>query len=192
MRTSAAICVLLLASALGACAREGTGGQTNTANNNRETQGGACSLAQLKGIDATVADATNGVAITFTSSKGDTNLEQLRENVSAMATANDEQGDAFAACPCAERAHRMGSTEAMPGGSEIVGYAREGTAYDRATARPIAADASVDKFATGAVLTLSAKDSSQAGALRSEVRQNVHALRQQCINEGHEGTWQGK
>ena len=47
-----------------------------------------------------------------------------------------------------------------------------------------ASEARVDEIPTGAILELRAKDSSQIMALRSAVKQDVHALRQGCLQQG--------
>jgi hypothetical protein len=47
----------------------------------------------------------------------------------------------------------------------------------------IAADASVDDVATGAVLKLTAKDKGQIGALRHQIREDVRELLTWCRHE---------
>jgi hypothetical protein len=132
-------------------------------------------MARLLGVHATVADIRDGVAITFTGPAGE--LEQLRANVHAMAEANDKKKDAFAACPCAQRA-ALGSAEKMP--------AEKGAATALPSTRPVAllATAKVDETATGAILKLTAKDKADVAALRNTVREDVHTLRKSCLNQG--------
>jgi hypothetical protein len=120
----------------------------------------ACPLAQLQNLHATVTDIDHGVAITFTGPKSERN--QLRDNVHAMADANDKQGNAFAACPCGQANKTTGVTEAMPGP---------------------AADASVKDISTGAILKLTAKNDSEVDALRSATRDNVSALDKGCLGK---------
>jgi hypothetical protein len=75
-----------------------------------------CPLTQLTGrVEATVADMSNGVAVTFTGPESAT--DQVRSKVRQMADANARFGDAFASCPCGRSASlaTAGATEAMPG-----------------------------------------------------------------------------
>jgi hypothetical protein len=129
MRTVGSILGIVLAGALGACSHQNTQsagaqgqyqnqaqqqqyGQQQYGQGQAQTTAGTCPLAKLHGVHATVADTSDGVAITFTASQND--LDQLRQNVQAMVSSNDREGDAFAACPCA-RSAVSGSAEAMPG-----------------------------------------------------------------------------
>jgi hypothetical protein len=174
MRTAGLILgVALAAAAVGACAqRNMQGGAAQTGGAAEPTQG--CPLAQLQGIHATVADIRDGVAITFTGPKGE--LDQLRDNVHAMAEANDKQGDAFAACPCGVSERAMGRAESMPADHG----APETGARPSAAQKPLA-QAKVDEIPTGAVLRLKAKDATEAGALRAATRENMRALRKNCL-----------
>jgi hypothetical protein len=115
-----------------------------------------------------VADIRDGVAITFTAPQGE--LDQLRNDVHAMADANDKQHDAFAPCPCSVPS--MGAAERMPT-----------TPVEAAALQPqkVKADAKVDEIATGAVLKLTAKDHKDIGALRAEVREDMLALKKNCL-----------
>jgi hypothetical protein len=124
-------------------------------------------MAALPGVHALVADIRDGVAITFTAPEGE--LDQLRNDVHAMADANDAQGGAFAACPCAEAP--PGAAEKMPT-----------TALEQAATQPlrVKAVAKVDEIATGAVLKLTAKDHKDINALRAEVRDDLHAFKKNC------------
>jgi hypothetical protein len=127
----------------------------------------------MKGVHATVADIRDGVAITFTGPASE--LDQLRTNVHEMADASDKKGDAFAACPCAQRMP-PGAAEHMP--AEATGTTNP--AMRGLTVRP-PAHANVDEIATGAVLKLTAKESRDVSALRSAVREDVHALKKNCL-----------
>jgi hypothetical protein len=69
-------------------------------------------MAQLRDIQAFVSDMNDGVAITFTAPYAE--VDQLRQNVRAMADAQDMMGNAFAACPCGQGLG-TGVAEAMPG-----------------------------------------------------------------------------
>jgi hypothetical protein len=175
MRAAGYFLGAVLAASLGACAHPGAQAPT-AAPAAKAAAAPSCPLARLQGIHATVADIRDGVAITFTGPSGE--LDQLRANVHAMATANDKQKDAFAACPCAERA-ALGSAEKMPA-------SEKGTATERPSVRPVAvlATAKVDDTATGAILKLTAKDKADATALRNIVRGDVHTLRKSCLNQG--------
>lgn len=161
MRIAGLIGSVVLTGALAACAHHPQPGAT-------APQGYApsvglsagCPLAQLKDVHATVTDIDHGVAITFTGPKSD--RDQLRDNVHAMADANDKQGSAFAACPCGQTNSATGVMEAMPGP---------------------AADASVKEIMTGAILKLTAKNDSEVGALRAATRDNVKALDKSCLGK---------
>jgi hypothetical protein len=178
MRTGGLILGAALAVAVGACARHNVQGAA--AQSARAAQAAyGCPLAQLQGIHATVADIRDGVAITFTAPQGE--LDALRDNVHAMADANDKQGDAFAACPCGVSERAMGTAESMPadhehgpgGGAETGG---------RPSAQKPLAEAKVDEIPTGAVLRLKAKDATEANLLRSTTRENMRAMRKNCLN----------
>jgi hypothetical protein len=177
MRTAGSILGIALIAALAACAHQRA--QTAGAQAARvpETSAAACPIAQLRGVHATTADIKDGVAITFTAPHNE--LSQLRDNVKAMAKSNDKQGDAFAACPCAEHG-TAGAAEAMPG------------EHGRTLMQPPAAvvtpraDSKVEEISTGAILRLTAKDTSQVAALRTAARENVHAFKKSCVGHGLE------
>jgi hypothetical protein len=178
MRTAGYLLGALLAASIGACARhnvQGAGAQS--------AQGPgaatACNIAQLHGVHATVADIKDGVAITFTGPAG--SLDQLRDNVHAMADANDKQGDAFAACPCAQRVP-LGSAEAMPSNEAPTGT----TNPSKTGGAHLQSSAKVDEIATGAVLKLTAKEVADVSALRAAVRDDMHALKKNCLNKAPE------
>jgi hypothetical protein len=177
MRTAGYLLGAVLAASLGACAHPGAKGPAVGAVPGAKTAAAVtCPMARLAGVHATVADIHDGVAITFTGPAG--TVDQLRGNVHAMADANDKQKDAFAACPCAQRAV-LGSAEAMPAGEKKTEKATATHPSPRAVA--VLANAKVDEIATGAVLKLTAKDKADVGALRTAVREDVHALRKSCL-----------
>jgi hypothetical protein len=156
-------------------------------------------MTQLRGIHATVADIQNGVAITFTGPEGE--LDQLRQAVRTMAASNDQQGDAFAVCPCSENNATTGQAEAMPresgssrGGSNPSAGGAGQTAMQGSSpyigSMPLSR-AKVDEIPTGAILRLTASDVMQTNLLRTTVRQDMRALKQGCM--GHaEGQGEGK
>jgi len=169
MRTAGFVTSAVLAAALAACAHQPA--RAPAAQAAITPSAVSCPLSRLQGIHVSVADIRDGVAITFTGPASE--LDQLRDNVHAMADANDKQGDAFAACPCARMP--LGSAEAMPS-----------TAPEQTAARPMVgaqplAIANVEDIATGAVLKLAAKDKKETSALRSVVREDVHALHKNCL-----------
>jgi hypothetical protein len=174
MRTAGTILGLALAALLGACAHE----TARTAGVPAQAPGTvtSCPLAQLHGVHATVADIREGVAITFTAPQSE--LDALKQDVHAMADANDKLGDAFATCPCAEAGAAAGSAEAMPGETGATGGQ---PSMQGATRGMPPASSKVEEISTGAILRLTAKDNSQIGALRSTVRQNMHMLRRACF-----------
>jgi acylphosphatase len=143
-------------------------------------RGGAtqCPLAQLRGVHASVANIDDGVAITFTGPQDE--LDQLRNNVHAMADANDKQGDAFASCPCAGSntgGQVYGSAESMP--NDQAGAS--GSTSMQGSAVP--SDAKVEDITTGAILKLTSKDKSQTQALRDFAHREVRDLKQNCLNQ---------
>jgi hypothetical protein len=173
MRTAGLIVGAALAAAVGACAhRNVMPGGAAQAGGAAEPQG--CPLAQLQGIHATVADIRDGVAITFTGPQGE--LDQLRDNVQAMAEANDKKGDAFAACPCGVSERAMGAAESMP-----ADHGATETGGRPSTAQKPLAEAKVDDIPTGAVLKLKAKDPAETKALREATRENLRAIRKNCL-----------
>jgi hypothetical protein len=159
---------IVLAAALGvACAHRALG--PTGAEEARNPAAASCPLAQLHGVRATVADTKDGVAITFVAPEVE--VKQLRQNVHDMADANDTKNDPFASCPCGSQ-RPMGVAEAMPSES--------GT---RTTViKPLAA-ATVDETPSGAVLRLTAKDKSQVEALRTAARDNIRAIRRNCLGQ---------
>jgi hypothetical protein len=176
MRTSGSILGVVLAAALSACAHHNAAQGTAQVPGEAQAYGPSatgCPLAQLKGIHTSVTDTRDGVAITFTAPQSE--VDQLRDNVHAMADANDKYGDAFAICPCAAGEHAAGRAERMPGGGELPTQAPMRTMGEKP-----AADAKVEETPTGAVLRLSAKDTTQARELRAAVRENTRALRKNC------------
>jgi hypothetical protein len=172
MRTAGTILGIALAAALCACAHETAQGPGAEAQ--AKATATTCPLAQLRGVHATVADIAGGVAITFTAPQSE--LDALKKNVHAMAEASDKQGDAFAACPCAEAGAAPGAAEAMPGESHGGRTSMQGP-----TRALPPASAKVEEISTGAILRLKPKDDAQLGALRTTVRQNIHTLRRACL-----------
>jgi hypothetical protein len=167
MRTAGYVLCTLLAAAAGACAHAAPAPTQAGAQAKAATP--SCPLTKLPGVRATVADIRDGVAITFTAPEGE--LDQLRNNIHAMADANDSKHDAFAECPCAAPPS-AGAAEKMPS-----------PAYEQLATQPqrIKAEAKVDEIATGAVLKLTAKDHKDINALRAEVREDLHALKNNCL-----------
>ena len=161
MRIAGLICSVVLTGALFGCAHENK--PAASAQQGYGPSSGiaaGCPLAQLQNVHATVSDIDHGVAITFTGPRNE--RDQLRDNVHAMADANDKQGNAFAACPCGQTNPNTGVTEAMPGA---------------------AADSNVKDISTGAILKLTAKNDSEVDALRSATRENVKALDKSCLGK---------
>jgi hypothetical protein len=164
MRIAGLIGSVVLTCALAACARhnEPTAAAPQAYSPSSGMIGAACPLAQLHAVRATVANVDHGVTITFTAPKRE--VDELRDDVRAMADANEKLGNAFAACPCGQMSAATGVTEAMPSP---------------------AADSSVSDVDTGAVLKLTAKKESQVDALRSAIRDDVKALRKSCLEQEH-------
>lgn len=160
MRIAGLIGSVVLTGALIGCAQHNKPGVTAPQGYAPTTPAAVCPLAQLQGVHATVSNIDHGVAITFTGPKSE--VDQLRDNVHAMADANDRHGNAFAECPCGQLGAATGVTEAMP--------------------RP-AADAKVKDIDTGAILKLTAKSDEQVDALRGAVREDVKALKESCLNK---------
>jgi hypothetical protein len=185
MRTAGSILGIVLAAALGACAHHNAqnAGAQNPSQGGTTAQGTAatCPLAQLHGINATVTDIHEGVAVTFTGPKDQ--LDQLRDNVKAMGDANDKQGDAFAACPCG--VERGGAAEAQ--GAKPY---QTGQTSMQGVTRMVPADSKVDEIPTGAVLKLTAKNKGDVGKLRQDVRRDVQALRAGCLMQGGQGGYE--
>ena len=159
MRIAALIGSVVLTGALVGCAEHNKAGATAPqAYAPSAGIAAGCPLAQLQNVHATVSDIDHGVAITFTGPKSE--RDQLRDNVHAMADANDKHGSAFAACPCGRTNPATGVMESMPGP---------------------AADATVKDIMTGAILKLTAKNDSEVQTLRSTTRDNVIALDKSCL-----------
>ncbi|HEY3821635.1 MAG TPA: hypothetical protein VGL81_30925 [Polyangiaceae bacterium] len=141
-----------------------------------------CPLAQLQGVDAIVADMSDGVAVTFRAPAAE--VAQLRQNVRVMAAANDTAGDAFVACACAN-GNGMGVTEAMPanGGGATERSIPGAGASPSPMPRSMVADTETP---TGAVLELRPSDPAQLLALRTAVKEHIHALRRGCLGGKNE------
>jgi hypothetical protein len=154
------------------------------------SSGVTCSLAKLRAVDVRVADIHDGIAITFSGSPSE--VYQLREDVRALAEANDKYENAFAACPCEVRDHSVGVTEKMAnsGTDETLGGPTDGDwrrAEDtnRRRARELPrAEATTRDTTTGAVLDLKATHPSQVEPLREAIRARVGELEENCLNNG--------
>jgi hypothetical protein len=168
MRTAGSFLGIALAAALGVACASSTQGPTGPEHAYNPVAG-RCPLAQLQGVHAGVSDTKDGVAITFTAPEVE--VKQLRDNVHAMADANDKKNDPFAACPCGSQ-RAMGAAETMPGESG-----------SRTTLVKPLAEATVDETPTGAVLKLSATDKSQVDVLRTAARENIRAIRRNCLGQ---------
>jgi hypothetical protein len=110
MKTAGALFGLLLGGVLVACTHDDTqamyapsAGQTALSG---PASGVTCSLAKLRAVDVRVADIHDGIAITFSGSPSE--VYQLREDVRALAAANDKYENAFAACPAKFETTRSG------------------------------------------------------------------------------------
>jgi hypothetical protein len=182
MRNAGAILGFVLAAALGACAQHHpqSAAAKNPATAAARGVAATCPLAQLRNLRASVTDTPDGVAITFAGPRDD--RDQIRDNVHAMADANDKHGDAFASCPCG-RAPSAGAAEAQGA------YPYQGgrTSMQPTPRTPIAADASVDNTTTGAVLKLKAKNKGEIGALRNQVHEDVHGVLTECRRQAVKG-----
>jgi hypothetical protein len=170
MNTAGPILGIVLVAALGACVHTVTRVPVGTSARIAPT----CPLAQLHNLDGSVTNTPEGVAITFTGPHDD--LNQIRNNVRAMEDANRRRRDPFAACPCG-RAPSAGAAEAQGANRERGGRASMQPPLPRG---PIAADASVKEIPTGAVLTLTARNRGEIGALRSQARENVEGILTTC------------
>lgn len=173
MRIAGLIGSVVVVGALAACAHTN---QPNAAapQGYSPTSGVSCPLAQLTGVKAVVTDIDKGSAITFTAPKSE--IDQLRDNVHAMADANDKQGDAFASCPCASGG-RMGNAEQQGGNQGTLGS----TNVQAPNYSAVKADSSVEEIPTGAILKLKAQKKGDVQTLRSEVRSNVDSLNRSCL-----------
>ena len=121
MRTAGCIVGFAVMAALAGCSHQSsqsaqyapTGDRAAYGTSGRTAQSvETCPMAQLRDIQAFVSEMNDGVAITFTAPYAE--VDQLRQNVRAMADANDMMGNAFAACPCGQGLG-TGVAERMPG-----------------------------------------------------------------------------
>jgi len=162
MRVAGLIGSFALTGALVACAHHETTGATAPQGYSpvsaMRAAAASCPLAKLQGVHATLSDTRKGVAITFTAPASD--VDKLRDNVHAMADANDKQGNAFASCPCGAPVPALGAAEMQH----------------------VKADASVEEIPTGAVLRLTAKHAGDVHMLRSNIRSDVDALNYTCLS----------
>jgi hypothetical protein len=134
-----------------------------------------CPLAMVPGVRTMVQDTPEGVQIVAVGPEGQVDI--IRQNVRAMATTNNNQGDPFAPCSCALEA--PGATEQMPQSSPY-------SALQAARLIPLSS-ATVEQIPSGAVLKLSAKDPNQVNALRTRTREEVSALRNCLFNAEQHG-----
>jgi len=195
MKTAGALFGLLLGGVLVACTHDDTqamyapsAGQTALGG---PASGVTCSLAKLRAVDVRVADIHDGIAITFSGSPSE--AYQLREDVRALAAANDKYENAFAACPCEVRDRAVGVTEKMANSGmeeETLGGPTESGSYraeakNRRRARELPrAEAATRDTTMGAVLELKATHPSQVEPLREAIRARVGELEENCLNNG--------
>jgi hypothetical protein len=129
-----------------------------------------CPLAMVPGVRTMVQDTPDGVQIVAVGPEGQ--VDSIRQNVRAMATTNNNQGDPFAPCSCALEA--PGATESMPSSTP---YA----SLQAARLIPLSS-ASVEQIPSGGILKLTAKDPNQVNSLRTRTREEVSALRNCLYN----------
>jgi len=195
MKIATSIVAIALTAAAVGCAKnepQAQGAQYAPSGAQGQPYAANCPLSQLTDVHASVADVHDGVAITFTVPESE--LSYLRDDVKAMKDANDDRGDAFAACPCAAAGMTQpyGSTENMPSGNQSSNGPNASTSGQSGqtamqpgqtgmTGMRVAAKASVDDIPTGSVLKLTTKDSSQVQMLRDQAHSEVQALRHSCF-----------
>jgi hypothetical protein len=177
MRISGSVLgVLLAASLAGACANSSKQQQAKTTAPTSSSVAN-CPLAEVPGVRAVVQDIPGGVQIVVAGPEGQ--VDRIRENVRAMATTNNNQGDPFAPCACALKTE--GAAEPMASGGGM-------TELQAARLIPLS-NALVEQTPTGGLLKLTAKDPNQATALRQRTRQEVTALKN-CLHGAEMGTGQ--
>lgn len=172
MRIAALIGSVVLTGALAACAHHPSTSASAPQGYSPTGAAASCPLAQLRNVNATVTDIDKGSAITFTAPKSQ--VKQLRDNIHAMADAQDKMGDAFAYCPCSE----IGGVAA--GAAEAQGQSMGQTSGQ--AINKVAASSSVEEIPTGAILKLVAKNDHDVQTLRSQIRNDVDALNRSCLN----------
>jgi hypothetical protein len=160
--------IAALAVQLGACANTSKTQAKTTPPQN--TAVANCPLAMVPGVRTMVQDIPEGVQIVAVGPEGQ--VDTIRQNVRAMATTNNNQGDPFAPCSCALEA--PGATESMPSSTP---YAT----LQAARLIPLSS-ATVEQIPSGGILKLSAKDPNQVSALRTRTREEVSALRNCLYN----------
>jgi len=154
----------------------------------------ACPMRAQDGVQATVTELPDGVAVAFSGAAR--HLGQLRTRVRAMDRANTSQGDPFAACPCIIESAAAASAPILSYGVGHDGYMIDGdpgtpeSAAIRAQSRTseqavqamgaVPAATSVDDTPTGGVVRFTAMDPSQVQALRDEVQENVRSMERGC------------
>jgi hypothetical protein len=138
-----------------------------------------CTLGQLRGVDATVTDVHNGVAITFVAPEEE--REKLRETLRDMATPRAGGPiDVFAGCACT--AETAAKSAAGPGPAAPAGGARPagGTASMQRAPMVVPAVTRETDTATGGVLVLRARTEEEGAALTTAVHEKMTAMREGC------------
>ena len=125
----------------------------------------------VEGVDVRATDTENGIAMVFTTTKGD--VEDLRNRVRGMAEMYNTQH-----AQGGFQWHRMGQGAGMGGGQGMRHGA--GTGAGKGMGPMPAAVATVENVEGGARLVLIPRDPAQREALRARVRMHVERMR------GHE------
>jgi hypothetical protein len=133
----------------------------------------SCPLAEVPGVRTLVENTSDGVAIVVAGPDGQ--VDRIRQNVRAMATTNNNQGDPFAPCYCA--------MQPPPGAAEAMAP-QAMTPLQAARIIPLS-DAQMEQTPTGAILRLTPKDKNQADMLRARTREEVTALRS-CLHNAEQ------
>ena len=173
MRITGSVLGVLLATSLGACMNSSKQQAKTTPPANSAVA--SCPLAQVPGVRAMVQDTPDGVQIVVAGPEGQ--IDRIRENVRAMATTNNNQGDPFAPCACALQS--AGAAETMPS-------TQQSNALQAARLIPLS-NAEAEQTPTGAVLKLTPKDKNQVEWLRTRTREEVSSLRN-CLFEAEKGS----
>jgi hypothetical protein len=141
----------------------------------------ACALAELNGVNATVTDVHNGVAITFVAPEEE--REKLREAVRDMAAPRGGAAvDVFAGCGCAPQGASRAAAAGAAGAAATTGSPRAagGSASMQPVAVVVPASTKETDTATGAVLVLRARTDAEGAALTTAVREKMAAMRDGC------------
>jgi hypothetical protein len=129
-----------------------------------------CALAQLYGVDATVAEIRGGVAIRFTAPAEE--REKLREILRDMAQPREEGNDIFAGCTCATI--QWGRLAGGPSGGEPASEMNASKQKRRVVLQAVPRE---DDTPNGAVLRLRAETDEDAAVLAAAVREKVESMR---------------